>query len=70
MVDARRGIGVKAYGGIDDFLGARIVVDVNGDAAQGGHLASQLIEAGVVLPLALICFGHFCGSGYSNFVLW
>lgn len=38
-----------AYGGVDDGLVAGIVVDVDGDAAQGRHLSSEVVESRVVL---------------------
>ena len=41
----------KTYRVIDDSLITRIVVDVDGDAAQGGHFRGEFIEAGVVLAL-------------------
>lgn len=44
---------------INDILRAGIVVNVNGHAAQGRDFGGELIEAGVVLPLALVGFGHF-----------
>jgi hypothetical protein len=47
-----------AYGVVDDLMAASIVVDVNGHAAKGRDLGGQLVEAGVVLPLALVCLGH------------
>ena len=36
---------------VEDALVARIVVDVDGDAAQGGDLGGELVEARVVLPV-------------------
>lgn len=49
------------YGIVNDILGARIVVNVNGDAAQGRDLGRQLVEARVVLALAFVGFGHVVG---------
>lgn len=43
-------MGEGVYAVINDFLVARIVVDVDGDAAEGGDLGGELVEAGVVLP--------------------
>lgn len=40
---------------VNDVLGPRIVVNVYGDAAQGRDLGGQLVEARVVLALALVC---------------
>lgn len=39
-------------------MSARVVVDVDGDAAQGRDFGRQLVEARVVLALALVGFGH------------
>lgn len=49
------------YGVVDDILSSRVVVNIDGHAAQGRHLGRQLIEARVVLALALVCFGHSGG---------
>lgn len=48
----------KTYGVVDDILSPRVVVDVDGDATQGGHLGRQLVQARVVLALALVGLGH------------
>lgn len=48
----------NAYGVVDDVLRAGVVVDVHGDAAQGCHLGRKLVQARVVLALALVCLGH------------
>lgn len=37
---------------------ARIVKDIDGHAAQGRDFGCQLVEAGIVLALALVGFGH------------
>jgi hypothetical protein len=37
------------YRGVNDALVARIVVDVDCDAAEGGDFGSEFVEAGVVL---------------------
>jgi hypothetical protein len=75
LVDRRRGDGERlvgreaegeeeaTYGIVDDVLGSGIVVDVDGYAAQGGDLGGELVEAGIVLPLALIGFRHGGLSG-------
>lgn len=42
-------VGEGIAGGVDDAVVARIVVDVDGDAAQRGDFVGELIEAGVVL---------------------
>jgi len=39
----------RRYAVLDDILAARVVVDVDGDAAQGGDFGGELGEAGVVL---------------------
>ena len=41
--------GGETYRVIDDCLVARIFVDVDGDAAQGGYFRSEFVKAGVVL---------------------
>jgi len=41
--------GGKRYAVLDDILAARVVVDVDGDAAQGGDFGGELGEAGLVL---------------------
>lgn len=51
----------RAYSVVDDVLGAGIVVDVDGDAAEGCYFGRELFQAGVVLAFALVCFGHCCG---------
>lgn len=44
----RRGMG--AYAAVKDILVAGVIVDVDCDAAEGGDLGGEFIEAGVVLP--------------------
>lgn len=46
------------YGVVDDILGAGVIVDVDGDAAQGGDFGGELFQTSVVLALALVCLGH------------
>lgn len=46
------------YGVVYHVLGTRIVVYVDGDAAQGRDLGRQLIQTRVILSFALICFRH------------
>jgi len=41
--------GGKKYAVLDDILAARVVVDVDCDAAQCGDFGGELGEAGVVL---------------------
>jgi len=41
-----------AYAAIDDILTPCIIVDVDCNAAEGGDLGGELLEAGVVLPNA------------------
>lgn len=48
----------STYGVVDDVLRPRIIVDVDGDATQGGHLGRQLVQPRVVLALALVGFRH------------
>lgn len=48
----------SAYSIIDDILSPRIIVNVNGDAAQGRDFSGELVQARVVLAFAFICFGH------------
>lgn len=50
--------GTETYRVVDDILGAGIVVDVDGDPAQGGDLGGELGEPRVVLALALVGVGH------------
>ena len=40
-------------------LVAGVVVDVDGDAAQGGDFARELVEARVVLALERVGVAHF-----------
>lgn len=51
---AGRGVGAsgrrRAYRVVQHSLVARVVVDVDRDAAQGRDLGGELVEAGVVLP--------------------
>ena len=51
--------GERAYGRVDDGLIAGIVVDVDGDAAQGRPLSGEVVESRVVLGLGLVsgCVG-------------
>lgn len=67
------GHGGERVGGIvDDILGAGVVVDVNGHAAQGGDLGGELVEACVVLALAFVGFGHggrWRGGGQAREVM-
>jgi hypothetical protein len=44
--------GGKRYAVLDDILAARVVVDVDCDAAQCGDFGGELGEAGVVLSAA------------------
>ena len=44
------GRGEGAYAAIEDILVAGVIVDVDCDAAEGGDLGGEFIEAGVVLP--------------------
>lgn len=44
------GGGLAAYTAIEDILVAGVIVDVDCDAAEGGDLGGEFIEAGVVLP--------------------
>lgn len=41
--------GGKRYAVLDDILAARVVIDVDCDAAQCGDFGGELGEAGVVL---------------------
>lgn len=43
--------GTAAYGRVDDALVAGIVVDVDGDAAQGGYLSGEVFQSRVILTL-------------------
>jgi hypothetical protein len=54
----RKEVASGTYGVVDDILGASIVVDVDGDATECRDLGMELVEAGVVLALALVGFGH------------
>ena len=45
------------YGIVDDFVAARVVVDVDCDAAEGGDFGSEFVEAGVVLSGRCQCCG-------------
>lgn len=57
-----------AYRGVDDMLVARIVVDVDGHAAQGRHLAGELVEPRVVLSVVrdvVLAAGYPVGSFLS-----
>lgn len=45
------GGGGRAYAVINDVLVARIVVDVDCDAAEGGDFGGEFGEAGVVLSV-------------------
>lgn len=47
-----------AYGVVNDLVRPSIVVDVDGDAAESGDLAGELVQTSVVLALALVGFGH------------
>ena len=49
---------LDAYRRVDNALLPRIVVDVNGHASQRRDLGRQLVQARVVLALALVRFGH------------
>ncbi len=42
-----------AYGIVNNSLIACIVVDVDGNATEGGNLCTQLVEAAVVLRFAV-----------------
>ena len=66
------------YRAINNALLARIVVDVHRHAAERRDFGGQLVQARVVLALALVGFGHFflsflafvscrrvCGVGYA-----
>ena len=46
------------YGAVDEALGAGLIVDADGHAAQGGDLVGQLIQARIILALALVSLGH------------
>ena len=46
----REGEREGTYAVVDDILVAGVVVDVYGDAAEGGDFGGELVEAGVVLP--------------------
>lgn len=46
--------GGAAYGGVDDSLVAGIIVDVDGDAAQGRYLSGEVVESRVVLAFGLV----------------
>lgn len=48
----------EAYRIINDILRSRIVVDVDGDAPEGGDLRREFREPRVVLALALVGVGH------------
>lgn len=48
--------GGNMYAVIDDILVPRIVVDVDCDAAEGGDFGGELVEAGVILPVAILCW--------------
>lgn len=64
-----KGALVCTYGVVDDVLGAGVIVDVDGDAAQGGDFGGELFQTSVVLALALVCLGHggrLCGGGGSE----
>ena len=53
------------------MLVARIVVDVDGHAAQRRDLVGQLVQTGVVLALALVRLGHFRSmEGGFLFLSW
>ncbi len=54
--------GSTAYCFVDGVLCPGTVVDVDGHAAQGRHLRRQLVEPGIVLPLALVGLGHGDGG--------
>jgi len=43
---------------VNHVLGARVVVDVDRHPAQRRHFRRQLVEAGIVLPFALVGLGH------------
>lgn len=45
--------GRTAYAIINDILRAGIVVDIDGDAAEGGDFGGEVGEAGVVLSVCL-----------------
>jgi len=47
---------------VDDFCVARIVVDVDCYAAEGGDFGGEVVEAGVVLAFAFVGFGHWSGA--------
>lgn len=48
----------ETHGVVDNVLSPRVVVDVDGDAAQGRHLGRQLVQPRVVLSLALVGLRH------------
>lgn len=50
----RSELGGQTYGIVDDILGSRVVVDVYGDAPESTDFAGQLVQARVVLALALV----------------
>ena len=45
---------------LDDLLVAGVVVDVDGDGAEGGDLGGEVGELGVVLAFAFVGGGHGC----------
>jgi len=49
------------YGRIDHLVRARIVVDVDGYAAESRNLGRELFQSGIVLALALKGFRHVGG---------
>lgn len=48
----------STYRVVNDILGSRIVVNVDGHAAQGRDFGGELVEARVVLALPFVGFGH------------
>lgn len=54
-----RGKERKAYRAVDDLVIPCVVVDVDRDAAQGGDLGGELVEARVVLSGCEGCAGQW-----------
>jgi hypothetical protein len=54
VVDSNSQGGRAAYGRVDDGLVAGIVVNVDGDAAQGRDLSGEVVESRVVLAVDLV----------------
>lgn len=57
----------KTHRRVDDLVGARAVVDVDRHTSQRRHLGRQLVQALIVLALAIVTLGHFKGEVKCGF---